>query len=53
MSLTDLTTDRPVPFTYHLSRAILVWNALERGWQAVVLGLALTACVIVGLQIPW
>lgn len=53
MTLTDSTTDGPVPFAHHVSRVLAGWDDLERGWQAVVLGLAITVCVKVGLAIPW
>jgi hypothetical protein len=53
MPLTNLTTDGSVPFAHHLSRTVSGWNALDRGWQAVLLGHFVTALVNMGLQIPW
>lgn len=49
----DLATDRKVSFSYYLSRMVAGWHALDRGWQAVFLGLLVTAIVKVGIQIPW
>jgi len=53
MSLADSTSDGNAPFANHLSRTVTRWNALDRGWQAVLLGLFVTAIVNVGFQIPW
>jgi hypothetical protein len=53
MAITELTTDETASLTDHLSRALSAWSAVERGWQAVALGLVLTAAVLLGVQIPW
>jgi len=53
MPLDDSTTSRYVPFAHHLSLAVSSWNELDRGWQAVLGGLLVTAFVIAGLHIPW
>lgn len=53
MSRTELPFDEIESLNKNLSRAVATWGAIERGWQAVIIGLFLTGAVLLGIQIPW
>jgi hypothetical protein len=53
MAPTELPIVETVSLTDNVSRIRSAWSAVERGWQAVTLGLVLTGAALLGVQIPW
>ena len=43
----DVVTDR------ELNSVLLFWRDLDRGWQAVALGLIILGVIVSGIEVPW